>query len=231
MQHHAPDDGEAEDTKDHAHEPQVEPHVAVENVAELVRDHALEFVAIQQFHAAARHADDGVIGCMTGGEGVDAAFIGQQVNGRHGHAGGERHLLDDVEQLAFVEVVGVGRDALTAEHLGDGRSAAPEFGHLEEAAEEHDQAGAGRHAEKKLRLPESTGTEPLELIAQEDAGEDEIQPEDNAHHRRHEVEHEPLRVAPRAVLSLKKVHVRKGDIRVARIGSKLIARLLAVAKA
>ena len=168
---------------------------------------------------------------MTSGEGVDAAFIGQQINGRDRHAGGKRHFLHDVQELAFVEIVGVGWDALAAEHLGDGRPSTPELDHLEEAAKDHNQAGASGHAQEKLRLPESAGTESLELSAQEDAGEDQIQPEDNARHRRHEVEHEPLRVAPRAVLSLKEVHVRKGDIRVARIGSKLIARLLAVAKA
>ena len=39
------DDGEAEDAEDDADQAEVEPHVAVEDVAELVADDALEFVA------------------------------------------------------------------------------------------------------------------------------------------------------------------------------------------
>ncbi len=42
------DDGQAKDAEDDAHEAQVEPHVAVEDVAELVADDALQLIALQQ---------------------------------------------------------------------------------------------------------------------------------------------------------------------------------------
>ena len=57
LQQNPADDGEAKNAEDDAHEPQVEPHVAVEDVAEFVADDALQFVARQQFHAAARDGD------------------------------------------------------------------------------------------------------------------------------------------------------------------------------
>ena len=45
---------------------------------------------------------------VTGGEGVDAVFLVHDIDLRHGHAGGDGHFLDDIEQLAFV---GIGRVA------------------------------------------------------------------------------------------------------------------------
>src|ERR1043165_4881633 len=44
-QQDAPDDSERQNPEDDAHEPQVESHVAVENVAEFVTDDALQFFA------------------------------------------------------------------------------------------------------------------------------------------------------------------------------------------
>ena len=80
---------------------EVEPHVAVEDVAELVADHALQLVAGERLERAARDGDDGVAGRVAGGEGVDARLVVQHVDRRHGHAGGDRHLLDHVEQPAL----------------------------------------------------------------------------------------------------------------------------------
>ena len=54
------DDREAEDAEDDAHQAQVEPHVAVQDVAELVADHALQLVAREQLHGARRDGDHGV---------------------------------------------------------------------------------------------------------------------------------------------------------------------------
>jgi hypothetical protein len=111
LQKNSPDDREAKNSENGSHEPQIEPHVAVENVAELVADDALQFVARQKFHAAARDGDGRVAGFVAGGEGVDAVLVVHDINLRHGHAGRDGHFLDDVEQLAFV---GVGRVRLTS---------------------------------------------------------------------------------------------------------------------
>src|SRR5471030_611513 len=45
LQKNSPDDREAKNSKNRSHEAQVEPHVAIQNVAELVADDALQFVA------------------------------------------------------------------------------------------------------------------------------------------------------------------------------------------
>jgi hypothetical protein len=89
-----------------SHEPEVQPHVAVQDVAEFVADDTLQFVAREQLHAAARDGDGGVAGLVAGGEGVDAVLLVHDIDLRHRHAGGDGHFLDDVEQLAFV---GIGR--------------------------------------------------------------------------------------------------------------------------
>ena len=47
-------DGQAEDAEDDAHQAQVEPHVAVEDVAELVADDPLQLVAGEQLHRRPR---------------------------------------------------------------------------------------------------------------------------------------------------------------------------------
>ena len=106
LQKNPSDDGEAKDAKNDSHEPEVQPHIAIENVAEFVADDALQFVARQNFHAAARDGDGRVAGLVAGGEGVDAVLLVHDIDLRHGHAGGDGHFLDDVEQLAFV---GIGR--------------------------------------------------------------------------------------------------------------------------
>ena len=53
-QQYPADDRQAEDAEDDAHQAQVEAHVAVEDVAELVADDALQLVAGEQLHGAAR---------------------------------------------------------------------------------------------------------------------------------------------------------------------------------
>ena len=47
LQENPSNDGEAEDAKDDSHEPEIQPHVAVQDVAEFVADDALQFVARQ----------------------------------------------------------------------------------------------------------------------------------------------------------------------------------------
>ena len=61
MQQHAADHGQAQDAENDAHEAEIEPHVAVEDVAELVADDALQFVALERGDATARDADGGVV--------------------------------------------------------------------------------------------------------------------------------------------------------------------------
>ena len=57
---HAPDQAEHHDAEQHAHETNIEPHVAIQYVAELVRDHALQFIAVQQLQRAAGYGNRGI---------------------------------------------------------------------------------------------------------------------------------------------------------------------------
>ena len=65
-------------------------------------DHTLQLVAVQQFQAATCDADGYVALRVPGREGTNAALGIQNVYLRHRHAGGNGHLLDDVEQLLLV---------------------------------------------------------------------------------------------------------------------------------
>ena len=58
----------------HTDQADVQPHVAIEYVAELVGHHALKLVPIQQLDAPSGHTNDRVARRETGGEGIDGAF-------------------------------------------------------------------------------------------------------------------------------------------------------------
>ncbi len=153
LQEHAANDCEAKDSENRSHEPQIEPHVAVEDVAEFVADDALQFVARQNFHAAARDGDGCVAGLVSGGEGVDAVLVVHDVDLRHGHAGRDGHFLDDVEQLAFVRIGRVRADEPRAHHFRNRAAAGGERHGFVTAADQNDGDCAERDAEKHLRIP------------------------------------------------------------------------------
>ena len=73
-----------------------------------VRNYALEFVARKHRHASARHADGRIAGGMSGRERVDAGFPIHHVHLRDRHAGSDCYFLDDVQQLALMDVGGIG---------------------------------------------------------------------------------------------------------------------------
>ena len=137
-QHRAPDQCDHQQPEQQAHQPHVEPHVAVEDVAELVRDDALQLGAVERRQRAARHADRRVRRVVAGRERVDAALLLQQIDLGHRHAGGDRHFLDDVEQPALQRIGRVRRDAHAAERAGDDSAAAAEHHRLVEARERDD---------------------------------------------------------------------------------------------
>ena len=96
--------GQDEDAVDDADQAEVQPHVAVEDVAELVAHHALQFLAGEVSEAAGGDGHHGVAGLMAGGEGVDARLVVQHVDRRDGNAGGQGHLFDHVQQPPFGQV-------------------------------------------------------------------------------------------------------------------------------
>ena len=85
---------------DRADEAEVHPHVAVADVAELVGHDALQLIARQEVERPAGHADDGVLGVVARGEGVDAGVLEDVADG-DGQPRRDGHLLDDVEQASL----------------------------------------------------------------------------------------------------------------------------------
>src|SRR5690606_18840347 len=56
----------------------VQPHVTIQDMAELMRNHALQFVAIQFTNAAARNANDRILRLITSREGIDRRVVDQE---------------------------------------------------------------------------------------------------------------------------------------------------------
>ncbi len=107
-QHHTADQAEHHDAEQHAHEPDIQAHVTIEDVAELVPDDALQFVAVQCLQRAARYGNGRITRLVTRRKRIDAALLLEYVNLRHGRARGDRHFLDDVTQPAAQWILHVG---------------------------------------------------------------------------------------------------------------------------
>ena len=69
------------------------------------------------------HGHDGVARRQAGGEGIDRRLVVEDVDGRHGRPGSDRHLLDDIEELVLLRVGRVGVDPAAPDALGDRRAA------------------------------------------------------------------------------------------------------------
>ena len=80
----------------------IEPHVAVQDVAELMGDDALQLVPRQVAERTVRDADRRVTLPESRGKGVDAPVVVLHPHGWHVHAGGNGRLLDDVHEDLLV---------------------------------------------------------------------------------------------------------------------------------
>ena len=98
----ASDDREEEDSKQHGDKPDIHAHVAVENMAEFMRDHSLEFVAVKFFECSAGHGYHRVAGRESGGKSIEPGLVVEHVDGWHRDARGDGHFFDDVQQAFFL---------------------------------------------------------------------------------------------------------------------------------
>ena len=154
VEEHAANHRQAKDAEDDAHQPQVEPHVAVEDVAELVADDALQLIAREQLHGSRGDGDHRVARRVAGGKRVDASFVGQEIDLRHRNPRGDGHFLHHVPQLALVRV-GRGRvDETPAQHGGHRAAALGQLQRLEPAAQRNDRQRADGGDQEKLRIPQ-----------------------------------------------------------------------------
>ena len=76
------DQADHEDAEHDGGQLHVEPHVPVEDVTELMRDHALQLIAAEFLHRATRDRHDRIAGRETGGERVQAGLGVEHVNRR-----------------------------------------------------------------------------------------------------------------------------------------------------
>ena len=121
-----------------------EADVEVAHVRHLVGHDALELVAAHHLQQPGRHRHRSVLGVPTRGEGVGGRVV-DDVDGRHGDAGGDRHLLDHVPEdrrLLAGDTLGPagGEDDVRAAVVTD---QAPDDGHDAEDAEQPETRGVG----------------------------------------------------------------------------------------
>jgi hypothetical protein len=209
------DDPDDEDSVDDTDQADVEAHVAVQDVAEFVGDHALELVAGELLGAAARHADHRVTRREARGEGVDAAFVVQHVDRGRRRSRGDRHLLDDVLELSLRQVARVGVDEAAAEALGDGLPAASKLRDLEQAATSDDGEREQSDLDEQLRVPPPEFREPrsrgrvVRLISDDEDGE-RVEHRDDGDHREDEEQDQTAGLSPGAILILEEIR-RHGE--------------------
>ncbi len=87
-------------------------------MAEFVRHHTLQFVAIEQLYASSGHPNYCVVRRIPRREGVDAVLF-QNVDGWHRHAGRNSHLLYHVEETPLRERIGVPIELFPTQGFGD----------------------------------------------------------------------------------------------------------------
>ena len=221
----AADEADEEDAENDGGDAHVQLHVAVEDVAELVADDALQLVARELVERAASDGHDGVAGGEAGGEGVQAGLVLEHVDGGHRDAGGDGHFLDDVEQLTLAEVGGLRVDRPAAGHLGDGGAAGAHLRPFIEGGETDDGDGAASHPEEKLRIedrpagrgcpvnaPAATvpGVALVGSQAVEGIPSGCIPGQHRAQHSEHEEKDEPVGSFPGALLGLEEIHAPDG---------------------
>src|ERR1043166_3080611 len=76
----ATDNSQAKNPKDQPHQAQIESHIAIEDMTELVSNNSLQFVTRKKFHTAARHGDGRIARGMPRSECVDSRLVVHDVH-------------------------------------------------------------------------------------------------------------------------------------------------------
>src|SRR5690606_38547480 len=86
IQHATTDQADHQDTENDSGDTDAEPHVAVQNVAEFVGDHALQFIAGEFVERAACDSHGGIAGGEAGGKRIESGLVLQDVDRGHRNA-------------------------------------------------------------------------------------------------------------------------------------------------
>ena len=84
------------DAEQDSNQANVQSHVAIKYVTEFVGNHTLKLVAVELLDRASVDADNGIGWRVASGERIDARFVIENVNRRHGNPGRQRHFFDHV---------------------------------------------------------------------------------------------------------------------------------------
>ena len=130
--------GEDRDGPDHDAHDEREPDVEVAHVRELVRDDALQLLAVELLEQPGRDRDRRMLRVAAGRERVGRRVL-DQVDARHRHVGRDGHLAHDVHQLRGGGLIDLSR-AADRQHERVAREVRPDPG---QASEEHRADGHG----------------------------------------------------------------------------------------
>ena len=199
-----PDDADDQDAVEDSDQADVQAHVPIEDVAELVRDHSLQLGAGQLLDGSLRHSDHSVVGCVSSCKRVDPLLARHQVDGWHRRAGGDRHLFDNVQDLALLGIRGVARDETATESFGDHPPTAPELRHLVQTSARDDGHRRCDDGQEQPRVPKPCL---LRLRREKECDADHyIDRHDDRHDRQHEEKHQAAGFLARSVLTFEKIH-------------------------
>jgi len=147
-------EGEKKDPVKQRHKPNIQPHVAIEDVGKFVSDDSLKFIAGEKGHASASDPDDGIARGFPRRKGIDRVLAVHHEYGRNGDSGGDRHFLDHIHEAALVEVGRVQVDLAAAELAGDNGTTAGKLRGFKRTREKDDERGAHAGVEEYFRSPE-----------------------------------------------------------------------------
>ena len=111
---HVADKGDA---LEHRRQTNIEAHVAIEDVTELVGNHPLQLVALELLDAAPGDCHHRICRGDARGKSIDPPLVVEHVYRWHRHVGRQCHLLDDIEAAALGGIPGLGQDAGAAHAL------------------------------------------------------------------------------------------------------------------
>ena len=151
-------------------ETNIEAHVTVENMTELMRNHPLQLIALQVGDGPPGDADHRIRRCKPGGKGVDAALGVQHKHRRYWHAGGQGDLVDDVEAAALGAVGGLRQYPGAAHGFGDDFTAGGQLQPFDGCYQAHGSGNAEADGAKTLRaeiaqkVPEAAAAARVEVV-------------------------------------------------------------------
>lgn len=206
-QEHPSRRGEHEEPVQHADEPQVQPHVAIQDMAEFVGHHPLQLLAGEFLQRAPGHGDDGFPRSRAGGEGVDARFMVEHIDRRRGNAGGHRHLVGEVDEPPLGGIGRRARHESPAQRCSHrGAATCGEFRDFPCRTAEDRTADAQRDQDEQAGLPQRA------TLSGQRHGHGQIDDPHAPQDRQQKPQHQPAARPARPVLRGKEVHAARRSV-------------------